>query len=128
MRILTVIIVVVALMTSCQSRKNEGSNKNVLLGEDSPVTATGGHKIIAKEAITAGSYTYVRFEEDGKDVWAAVTARDVETGGIYYYDEIDLHVGGGLKLDGWQVHSQKMHEGAAYPEESGISMEKRKKF
>jgi hypothetical protein len=40
---------------------------------------------VAVEAIDAGTYTYVRLEEKGREFWAAITARPIEIGKTYAY-------------------------------------------
>lgn len=42
---------------------------------------------IALQSENSGSYSYVLLKEDGKEFWAAVSARDIEIGGTYYYND-----------------------------------------
>ncbi|MBI9035606.1 MAG: hypothetical protein JEZ03_14175 [Bacteroidales bacterium] len=91
MKKLILAIGLLTLMASCQSgNENEAKDKNnnyndaiALINNTTPII----HKIIAKEAISGGTYTYLRFYEDGKESWAAITARPITIGGIYYYDD-----------------------------------------
>ena len=44
------------------------------------------HKVIVKEFENAGSYTYVKVIEDGKDFWIAIPETKIEIGETYYFD------------------------------------------
>ncbi|MCK5857693.1 MAG: hypothetical protein KAG64_09385, partial [Bacteroidales bacterium] len=41
----------------------------------------------ALEAINSGSYSYVRLSNEGKEFWAAVSARPIEIGHLYFYKD-----------------------------------------
>jgi hypothetical protein len=54
---------------------------------DSSPTSTNDKVAVVMEAIDGGTYTYLRLEQDGIEFWAAISARPVEIGKSYYYQE-----------------------------------------
>jgi hypothetical protein len=44
------------------------------------------HKATAEEVIQTSNYTYIRVSEDDKEIWIAITKREVEQGKSYYYE------------------------------------------
>jgi len=45
------------------------------------------HEVKVLEATISGSYTYALLEEDGKEYWAAIDARELNEGATYYYKD-----------------------------------------
>jgi len=45
------------------------------------------HEVKVLEASISGSYTYALLEENGKEFWAAIGARELEVGATYYYKD-----------------------------------------
>lgn len=74
----------IAFLFSCEPK--QGQQARDLPPKTSEV-ASKLNKIIAKEVIQATSYTYVKGDQDGKDVWIAILKRDVEVGKPYYYGQ-----------------------------------------
>lgn len=74
---------------SCSSDRKQIPEKTTPTYEEALQNVIGsqGHKVIAMETLDAGTYTYVRFDEDGREYWAAITARPVEIGATYYYKD-----------------------------------------
>jgi len=71
---------VVIFWFSCEPRQGQQ------VGE-APPKAAGIHEIVAKEVIQANSYTYVKAEEDGNEVWLAILKTEVEVDKTYYYEQ-----------------------------------------
>lgn len=88
-----IIFLTIVALYSC----NNGGNKteNNAKDQDSYQEALDKMKIKAPEenirevkvieAEISGSYTYALLEDNGQEVWAAISARELEVGGIYYY-------------------------------------------
>jgi hypothetical protein len=47
----------------------------------------GNHKVEVLEVLQANAYTYLRVDENGKEVWMAVTKMNAEEGDILYYKD-----------------------------------------
>lgn len=75
---------VVLFIFSCEPRQGQQAQE---LPPKAPTSSTSMHEIIAKEVIQAKSYTYVRGDENGNEVWIAILKRDVEIGKTYYYGQ-----------------------------------------
>lgn len=83
-RIKTIItlVSVIILATSCKdSAKYTPVKKSSI--ENKHFTT---HKVLVKEIVEAGMYTYVKVEENEKDHWIAITSTKLEIGQTYYYD------------------------------------------
>lgn len=64
---------------SCEPRQG----KSV---DEAPAAATGLTEIVAQEVLQASSYTYIKSQENNKDIWMAIPKREVQTGKTYYFD------------------------------------------
>jgi hypothetical protein len=90
MKKLTILLFISLLIFSCTSNN---SRKNDAI----PV---GVHEIVAKEAIDASAYTYVRAEESGKEVWIAIPRTVIKIGAIYFYQ-------GGMQMEKFESKDLK---------------------
>ena len=55
-------------------------------------TPEGTHKITVKEVVHASSYTYLRADENGKEVWIAINKQEVPKGEtMYYRHALEMH-------------------------------------
>ena len=50
-------------------------------------SAADGKSFEVVEVIQGSSYTYIKAKESTGEKWMAVSKQDVQTGGVYYYDE-----------------------------------------
>lgn len=88
MKLLLNLLVVVAILTACQSKKEtQNTNPNM-------------HEVIVKEAMQAGTYTYLKVEEQGAEKWLAVPAMNPEIGKTYYFE-------GGMEMLNFQSKELK---------------------
>jgi hypothetical protein len=74
---------IVLFIFSCEPRQGQQV-------QEVPPTAsvsTSMNELVAKEVIQATSYTYVKGDQKGKEVWIAILKRDVEVGKTYYYGQ-----------------------------------------
>ncbi|NVO19714.1 MAG: SH3-like domain-containing protein [Bacteroidetes bacterium] len=71
----SLIVLMLALLVSCKSKKD---GDNVIL-------APGTHRIKVEEVIQTSNYTYLKANEDGKELWLAITKQDVKEGETCYY-------------------------------------------
>jgi hypothetical protein len=78
MRIFVMLILVV-VFSSCVRNKN-GQMTQTQLPAD-------GKSFEVVEVIQGSSYTYIKAKESLGEKWMAVSKQDVQTGGVYYYDE-----------------------------------------
>jgi hypothetical protein len=74
-----VMLVLVVVFSSCVRNKNGVMTQSQL--------AAGGKSFEVVEVIQGSSYTYIKAKESTGEKWMAVTKQDVQTGGVYYYDE-----------------------------------------
>jgi len=89
MKKLIILLFSVAIFASCN---NSNSSAPILEKSDPLPTlpgqaATTEKHAVVLEAIDGGTYTYLRLKADGIEFWAAITARPVEIGKSYYYEE-----------------------------------------
>lgn len=88
MRLTLIISFVVILLTSCnQGAENSSDNSKKLDEIMNKLAAANYRKAKVIEAVNAGTYTYVKLDDQGKVFWAAITARQVEIGETYVYIE-----------------------------------------
>lgn len=100
MKLIPIFILIMALAAACnEERKREPDTGNALdkvmdkvaSGEKNNPHEPHGqpmgqiHRAVVLEAKDAGTYTYVKLREEGKQFWAAITARPVEIGKSYVY-------------------------------------------
>jgi len=57
------------------------------VGEEPPKATNTNHKIKVLEVLQASSYTYVKADENGLEIWLAILKSEVEVGKDYYYGE-----------------------------------------
>ncbi len=69
------------LLVGCKDKANYSKVDNAATAAKTDV-----HKIVVKEAVDGGSYTYLNVDENGQNYWMAVTSIPVIVGGTYYYD------------------------------------------
>ena len=74
-------LAVLILFFSCEPRQGQKAE------ELPPKAESSMHEIIAKDVIHAKSYTYVKGEEKGEEIWLAILKTDVEIGKKYYYGQ-----------------------------------------
>lgn len=74
-----VMLVLVVVFSSCVK------NKNGQMGQGQ--AAADGKSFEVVEVIQGSSYTYIKAKESTGEKWMAVSKQDVQTGGVYYYDE-----------------------------------------
>jgi len=76
------------MLVSCNQQSNKATNDNKKLDEImNKVASAKNHDAKVLEATDAGTYTYVKLDDNGKIFWAAITARPVEIGQTYTYEE-----------------------------------------
>src|SRR4030065_1593479 len=71
----------ILLMIGCKDKENYSKINNAVAAPKTDV-----HKIVVKEAVDGGSYTYLNVEENGQNYWMAVASIPVIVGETYYYD------------------------------------------
>lgn len=77
------IILLTLIIVSCQNNQKE-SNITTLKG--------GNQKALVKEVIQTSAYTYLKVDNNNKEVWIAITKQDIKEGSTVYYKE-------GLKME-----------------------------
>lgn len=85
MRKLFYLLLVLGFITACNS--NESTNNSTEASyEDALAKMQNTYQtIVVEEALQSGNYTYIRYHQDGKEYWGAISARPVEIGQKYYY-------------------------------------------
>jgi hypothetical protein len=66
---------------SCEPRQGQQ------VAEAPPQKTSSTHEIIVLEVLQANSYTYVKGEENGSEIWLAINKSDIEVGKRYYYGD-----------------------------------------
>lgn len=89
MKFFTVIFSIL-LLVACKDKENYSTINNTAVAPKTDV-----HKIVVKEAVDGGNYTYLNVEENGQNYWMAVASMPVIVGDTYYYD-------GGLMMKGFE--------------------------
>lgn len=88
MRFLLIIALAVTFLTSCNQQSNNSADNSNKLDEVMNQLGSGNnHDAKVLESTDAGAYTYVKLDDNGKVFWAAITARPVEIGKTYTYEE-----------------------------------------
>lgn len=64
--------------------KDKGSYSTVK--ETTASSQIAAHKIVVKETLDGGDYTYINAEENGNTYWMAISNAQVTVGDVYYYD------------------------------------------
>ena len=73
--LLLILAAILMLSVSCKQKTKSSEN-----------LAPNVHKVTAEEVIQSSNYTYLRVSDDNKDVWLAISRREVEKGKTYYYE------------------------------------------
>ena len=71
----------ILLIVGCKDKQNYSKINNAATAAKSDV-----HKIVVKEAVDGGNYTYLNVDENGQNYWMAVASIPVIVGDTYYYD------------------------------------------
>jgi hypothetical protein len=75
-------IATIIAVASCEPRQGKIANETPVAGADQDV-----HEVMITEILAAPSYTYLKADEKGMEIWMAVTQSDIETGKKYYYSK-----------------------------------------
>ena len=87
----TVSVVIILLALSCRQKEAEPQAQNTepqstapaqqqVPAQPSPAAATGTITGVVEEVLQATSYTYLKVKADDRDIWIAVTKREIKTG------------------------------------------------
>lgn len=71
----------ILMMVSCKDKGNYSKMNDASSDAKSDV-----HKIVVKESVDGGSYTYLNVDENGQVYWMAISSMPVTVGSTYYYD------------------------------------------
>jgi len=71
----------ILLMVGCKDRGNYSKINNAATEAKTDV-----HKIVVKEVVDGGNYTFLNVEENAQNYWMAVASIPVIVGETYYYD------------------------------------------
>lgn len=89
---ITVSVLLVLVSLSCAKKEAEPQTRNVqpeqsvppqqpAMGHPQPATATAGMITgVVEEVLQATSYTYLKVKSDDRDIWIAVTKREIQAG------------------------------------------------
>jgi hypothetical protein len=88
MRYLIIITFVAAFLAACNSATDQSADKKRALDNVMDQIGLMNKNVVrVLKAENAGSYTYVKLDENGRIFWAAITARPVQTGKLYIYSD-----------------------------------------
>lgn len=71
----------ILLIVGCKDKGNYSKINNTVT-----TVKTDVHKIVVKEVVDGGNYTYLNVDENGQDYWMAIASIPVIVGETYYYD------------------------------------------
>lgn len=71
----------ILLMISCKDKENYSK-----INDSTSAVKSDVHKIVVKETVDGGTYTYLNVEENGESYWMAISNMPVTIGETYYYD------------------------------------------
>lgn len=78
-----ILLAIAVVCFSCEPKQGQQ------VEEAPPMTTSSSnlHEIVVLETIQAKNYTYLKADENGKEVWIAILKTDVEIGKTYYYGQ-----------------------------------------
>lgn len=76
-----VVLFSLLFLVSCKDKENYLKINNATTAAKSDV-----HKIVVKESLDGGNYTYLNVDENGETYWMAISNMPVTVGDTYYYD------------------------------------------
>lgn len=88
--ILTSILIFSLISCNQHTSTNNPSDEKLLRSVMDRLKGENVQSAVVREFIDAGTYTYLRLDDQGKEFWAAITARPVEIGKSYIYAEANL--------------------------------------
>lgn len=71
----------ILLLVGCKDKENYSKINNATAAAKTDV-----HKIVVKEVLDGGNYTYLNVDENGQNYWMAIANIPVIVGDTYYYD------------------------------------------
>ena len=83
-------IIFIAILIYCGScEPRQGKSVDEAPPKASHVTGMQSkiQEIVVQEVLQANSYTYIKADENGNEIWIAILKRDVEVGNTYYYGQ-----------------------------------------
>ena len=80
MKLFTVLFSILMLV-SCKDKGNYSK-----IDYETTAAKSDVHKIVVKESLDGGTYTYLNVEENGNTYWMAIPNTQVKVGDTYYYD------------------------------------------
>ena len=87
MKINTLFIVLALALFACGG-SNNNSDSTTYKDISSKLAGTANmHEVTPLEKIDAGGYTYLRVNEEGKEIWIAVSAREIDMNSTYLYNK-----------------------------------------
>jgi hypothetical protein len=88
--VLTSILFFALISCNQNSPKNDTADEKLLQNVMERLKGENVQAAVVTEFIDAGTYTYVKLNDEGREFWAAITARPVEIGKSYIYADANL--------------------------------------
>lgn len=79
------LIIVIFSVFTLFSCKDEAKYSKINNAPSIEVSKTGVHKVVVKDFMNAGTYVYLKVDENGKEYWMAIPNTKIEKGATYYY-------------------------------------------
>lgn len=78
---------ILGILASCDSNETKEKSSEVSYQDALAIMNNSFHTIVVKEVIQTSNYSYIKYKENGKDYWGAISKRPLEEGKTYYYRE-----------------------------------------
>lgn len=85
MRKFIYILFIAGILLSCASNETNNNASNVSYKDALARMNQSFHAIVVDEVIESGSYSYIKYTQDGDEHWGAVSRQPIEEGKTYYY-------------------------------------------
>lgn len=79
------LLFIIGILISCGSNETKESSSEVTYQDALAKMNNSFHTIVVEEVIQTSNYSYIRYKQDGRDYWGAISKRDLEEGKTYYY-------------------------------------------
>lgn len=85
MRKFIYLFLIIGIFISCASNESQNETSNASYEDALSRINQSFHTIVVDEVIQTDNYSYIRYDQDGKELWGAISKRSIEVGKTYYY-------------------------------------------
>lgn len=85
MRKFVYLLLIAGITMSCGSNETQSEDSSTSYKDALARMNQSYHTILVDEVIQTDNYSYIRYTQDGKEFWGAISKRPIEEGKTYYY-------------------------------------------